>query len=210
MPLFSQSGFGFGRYGIADGGPIYNLPLSYYVGLLTSQYRLAPNLNKWVKAELGQLDDISTCLSTFIENFDIDTARGVQLDIVGEHYGQSRVMTFQPSGGASPVLDDETYRLLLRACDAKNKWDGRITSLNEIWASLFPGGTITIIDNQNMSATIVLSGSFTLIAQDLINNGLIVPRPETVQYTYTFTTLPMLGFDEDNSFIAGFDIGHFS
>jgi hypothetical protein len=58
-----------------------------------------------------------------------------------------------------------------------------------------------------MSATIVLSGAFTNIAQDLINNDLIVPRPEGVLYNYTFGSLPVFGFGPVTSVIAGFGVG---
>jgi hypothetical protein len=209
MPLFNQSGYGSGKYGIADGGPIYSLPLNYYLNLFTSEYKLAPNLNAWARALLTPLDDITTCIGGMTEAFDLDNAVGVQLDTLGVIIGQSRTVGFQPSGGVSPVLDDDTYRLLLKAKIAFNQWDGLQTSLQAIWQSLFSGGTIVVHDNQNMSAIIVLTGSFSSIIQDLIVNGLIVPRPETVQFTVTFGLLPILGFDSNNAFIAGFDSGHF-
>jgi hypothetical protein len=75
---------------------------------------------------------------------------------------------------------------------------------------LFPGGKIVLNDGQNMSCTILLSGSFTSIATDLINNDLIVPRPEGVLYNITFATLPVFGFDENNANVAGFDTGKWS
>lgn len=211
MPLYSQNGYGSGGYGQADGGPIYNLPLSYYVNLLTSEYKLAPRLNAWMYALLGPLDDGTNCLSDFNEAFGLDTAVGEQLDILGTEIGASRTVPFQPSGGVSPVLDDATYRLLLRATIAINHWDGLASSLQPIWQSLFSGGRITIIDNQNMSATVLLSGGFSSIIQDMIVNGLIVPRPEAVEYTYTVGTLPMFGFSKTNTaFIAGWNLGKWS
>ena len=79
------------------------------------------------------------------------------------------------------------------------------------WQNLFPGGSIAIDDGQNMSATIILSGGFTSIIKDLITNGYIVPRAETVQYTYVFSTLPIFGFCSTNTaYIAGFGVGHWS
>jgi hypothetical protein len=208
MPLYSQSGYGSGRYGIADVGPLYSLPLSYYLSLLTSEYRLAPNLNAWVQAILEPLDDATNCIQTITPAFDLDTATGVQLEVVGAIIGQAQTVSFQPRDGVSPVLDTETYRLLLRASIAQNQWDGTVSSLQPIWQTLFPGGTIRIVDNQNMSATIVMSGVFSSIVQDLISNGLIVPRPQGVEYTYTFAELPLFGTDENNGFIAGVDLGH--
>lgn len=115
-----------------------------------------------------------------------------------------------PALNVSPVLDDDTYRLLIKARIGWNQWDGTIDGLYPIWDNLFPSGKIIIADAQNMTAEIIMSGSFTSIIKDLITHGYIVPRPEGVLYTYTFATLPIFGFDLDNSFIAGFDTGHFA
>jgi hypothetical protein len=117
-------------------------------------------------------------------------------------------VNFQPSGSVSPILDDATYTLLIQATIANNQWDGTESALYPIWAQLFPGGSITIVDNQNMTCDIVLTGTFTSIIQDLITHGYIVPRPEAVLYNYVFGDLPIFGTDENNSFIAGVDLGH--
>jgi hypothetical protein len=210
VPLFNQSGYGSGRYGIADGGPIYFLPLAYYLNLFTSEYRLAPKLNAFALSLLSPLDDVSNVLFSMSEALDLDYAIGAQLDTLGLLQGVTRVMTFQPTGDVSPVLDDDTFRTFIRAQIARNQWDGLESSLGPIWATLFPGGSIFIDDQQNMTADIVMSGAFTSIVKDLISNGLIVPRPEGVQYNYIFADLPILGFDQDNSFIAGVDQGHFA
>lgn len=203
MPTLSQ--YGSGKYGAA---PIETLEIGYYLGLLSSQYRNSPKLNAFLAVLLQKFQDVSQCQMALDTAFDIDNAVGVQLDAVGAIVGASRTVGFQPSGGVSPILDDATYRIYIKAVAAANQWDGTIDSLFPIWQNLFPGGRIIIEDNQNMTATIVLSGSFTSIIQDLLTNGYIVPRPEGVLYTYSFSTLPILGADLDNAFVAGADLGH--
>lgn len=213
MALYSQLGYGGDIYGYARGGPIYAQPVSYYLGLLTSEYRLAPNLNKWLTRELNYLDGASTVIQGITEAYDLDSAVGVQLDVLGSIVGgaaASRTVGFQPTGSVSPVLDDDTYRLLIRATIANNLWDGTQSALYPLWASLFPGGTIVIEDQQNMSCNVIMSGTFTSIIKDLISNGYIVPRPEAVQYAYIFAELPIFGFDLNTDFIAGLDVGHFA
>jgi hypothetical protein len=209
MPLYNVSFYGSGRYGLGDSGPIYSLPISYYLDLYTSEYKLAPNLNAWTTRLLGPPDDTTQLLALFTASFDLDTAVGVQLDILGQIEGVSRTLNFQPTGGLSPILDDDTYRTLIRAKIGFNQWDGLQGSLQPIWQGLFPQGTIIIHDNQNMTADVIVTGVFTPIIQQLISNGYIVPRPETVQYTYVFGDLPLLGFDLDDAFVAGLDVGHF-
>lgn len=206
---FGSSGFGAGPYG-GFTGTWPTRPVSYYLNLFTSEYQLSANLLAWATAPLGSLDDLTNCLVGFNNGFDLSYAVGPALDILGVIVGQPRTVGFQPSAGVSPVLTDTTYRLLLQARIAQNQWTGTIDSLQPLWQSLFPGGRIVIQDNQNMTATIILSGAFSSITQDLITNGYIVPRPEGVLYNYVFSTLPIFGFDQSNSYIAGFDQGHWS
>jgi Protein of unknown function (DUF2612) len=206
--VFGSAGFGDGPYG---GGSSYvQLPVGYYLNLLTSEYRVEPNLVAWLTAPLSLLDDLTAMLPDIPPAFDITLAVGPQLDILGELIGQSRTVGFQPSAGISPTLDDTTYRLLLQCCIAKNQWDGTIDSMQPIWQSLFPGGRINFLDGQDMAVTIVLTGVFTSIIQDLIVHGYMIPESETVQYTYTFGTFPTFGFDQDNVLVGGFDHGHWS
>lgn len=207
MPLYGQSGYGSGRYGIADQGPIAPLSIYYYLNLLTSEYKASPNLNANLTSVLQLFADVQACNATMTEKFDLDFAQGPQLDTLGVIAGVSRTVAFQPSGGVSPILDDDTYRLLIKATIANNQWDGERGSLYAIWRTLFPSGRIVVIDNQNMSATVVISGGLSSIIQDLISNGYIVPQSEAVQYTFLFSTLPVFGFGPANAFIAGFNDG---
>lgn len=207
MSGYGEGGYGEGGYG---GQPIITLGVGYYLALITSQYQNSPNFESMNQAEFQKYEDIAQCLISFQQAFDIDYAVGVQLDMLGFNAGVSRTVPFQPTGGISPVLDDPTYRILIKATKAWYTWDGLIDSLYSIWQNLFPGGNLTIIDNQNMTATISLSGAFTAIIQQLITNGLVVPKPETVEYSYTFATLPIFGADGNNAFIAGADLGHAS
>lgn len=204
---FGLGGFGQGPFG---GEPVEALSTSYYTGLITSEYQGSTKFQRWLAGLLQPLDDASQCLESMTLAFDLDQAVGVQLDTLGQIIGQGRTMTFQPSDGVSPILDDTTYRLLLRARIARNQWNGSIDSLQAIWQTLFPGGRISIQDGQNMSVTVIISGAFTSIAQDLIRNDLIVPRPQAVLFAYTFAALPIFGFDENNGTIAGFDTGKWS
>jgi len=187
--------------------PIQSLSSGYYSNLLTSEYKNSTKFNLWINSVLGIATDISNCLQFITSAFDLDFAVGVQLDTLGVLVGVSRTVPFQPSSGVSPILDDTTYRLLIRATIANNQWNGTIGELYPIWSQLFPSGQIIILDNQNMTATIIMTGTFSSIIQDLIRNDMIVPRPQAVQYTYEFGTLPYFGFDRNDGFIAGFDLG---
>jgi hypothetical protein len=219
-PNFGVRGFGTGGFGNA---PIETLPIGYYTALLTSQYRNSPKLNALLYLLLKKFDDVSQCLVQMDAALDLDNASGAQLDVLGTVPGASRTLPFQPSFGVSPVLDDSTYRTYIKAKIAQNQWDGTINSLFNIWRSLFPTTSIIIADNQNMTATLFIGGVASTILLDMIagyavngassgtvQGGLIVPRPEGVQYSWILGGLPVFGFDLDNAFIAGFDVGHWS
>src|SRR5579872_1634812 len=111
----------------------------------------APKMLAWLRANLQLFQDCFNCLEQFGGAFDITKAVGMQLDILGSIIGQSRTVGFQPSSSVSPVLDDDTYRLLLQARIAQNHWNGLMDSLLTIWRSLFPGGTLIVDDQQDMT-----------------------------------------------------------
>lgn len=201
--------YGSGEYGAA---PIESLELGYYLALLTSEYRPpnSPKLNAFLVVLLQKFQDVSLCLAALEQQLDVDNAVGPQLDNIGAIVGASRTVGFQPSGGVSPVLTDATYRIYIKAKAAQNTWNGTIDGLQSVWQTIFPGGTIVIADNQNMTATIFITGTFSSIEQDLISHGYIVPRPQGVLYNYVFSNLPLpaFGFDGLNlSLVAGFDVG---
>jgi hypothetical protein len=112
----------------------------------------------------------------------------------------------------SPVLDDADYLTLILATIINNQFNGQSLGANstlwQAWQTLFPGGHLYITDNQNMTATVFVVGSFSQVMIQMIQNGLIVPQSEAVQYTYEFGTLPLFGFDGPNTFVAGFDTGN--
>lgn len=183
---------------------------AYYDALVTSEYQGSTNMLAWLNANLQLFQDVFLCLNNFNSSFDIDQAVGAQLDILGVIIGVSRVVNFQPLGGVSPVLDDDSYRLLLKARVFGNHWNGLTATLRIIWSALFPSGVLLVTDNQDMTVSFYIAGAFSSIIQDLISNDYILPRPQGVLYTFSFATLPILGFDQDTAFVAGWDLGHFA
>jgi hypothetical protein len=219
-PGYGTSGYGFSGYG---NQPVQALPIGYYQNLLTSQYANSSKLQAFLYLLLKKFDDVSQCLVQMDTAFDLDGAIGAQLDMLGQIAGVSRTLPFQPSFDVSPVLNDATYRLLIMAKIGQNQWDGTQGALYAIWHNLFPTVTIAVADNQNMTATLFIGGLPSSILIDMIvgfaangatsgtvKNGLIIPRPEGVLYEFELGGLPAFGFDLDNSYVAGFDVGKWS
>ena len=137
----------------------------------------------------------------------IDDSPNPILDIIGVIVGQPRKLPFQPSNDVSPIMDDNTYLKVLRATIGKNSWDGNLDSLQPLWKSLFPGGQITVVDNQDMTMDVELSGGFSSLIVDLINNGYIIPRPQGVWYDLGLSTVPLFGWGYNNEYIGTWGYG---
>jgi hypothetical protein len=222
-PAFGVSGFGFGGFG---NQPIETLPIGYYLNLPTHFWSPpnAPQFNALLYVLLKKFDDVSQCLVQLDTAIDLDVAVGVQLDWLGQVVGAVRTLPFQPSFGVSPVLDDDTYRIYIKAKIAQNQWDGTIDALYQIWVSLFPSVKLIIKDNQNMTATLDIGGLPSTLLIDMIagyavngaltgtvRNGLIVPRPEGVEYTFSLVSGPVFGWGTVNTdFIAAWGVGVWS
>jgi hypothetical protein len=160
-------------------------PLANYVSLICSNWRGAPKYLQWLTANLQIFQDGIACMNQFDVAFGLLTAVGPQLDVLGNVLGQSRTVGFQPRFGISPTLDDTTYRLLLRATVYRNHWSGLTVDIWPGWYNLFPGSKLLIQDSQAMSVSFLIWLSASTIVLDLIINGLIIPRPQGVQYSYT-------------------------
>lgn len=184
------------------------MDINRYLNLITSQHRQQPKFIAWLGAPLTIADDYATLINEFLEDFDLETAIGAQLDMLGEVVGVSRTVSFEPSGGVSPKLDDDVYRSVIKAKIAKNQWDGTITGLVEIYKSIFPETVMLIQDYQTMNVTITLLGAGSTLQQELTANGYFVPKAEGVNYTYVFATDVIFAFDIDNAYYSGFDSGY--
>ena len=183
--------------------------VEYYRRLLTSEYRNSPRLNEWLLWLLHYGQDAEMAARNIISLFDLDVATGVQLDTLGAIAGVSRTLNFMPSGGYSPVLEDETYRLIIRAAIIRNVWKGPIEELYSLWYALFTGGAkLQVHDNQDMSFNITLMGEFTTLERELISHGYIIPKPEGVRINLLTIVdtegLPLFAYDRDTYMESGY------
>lgn len=184
-----------------------SLPIEYYLNLITSEYRLKPNFISWLSSSLQLLDDATSTIEEIFNAFNIDNAIGNQLDLIGQIIGQERKVGFQPTDGSSPVLDDTNYRTLLKAKIVQNHWRGQIKELVDMWSILFPEGTITIQDTQDMAFNVIITGNLSLLTRDLVLNGYIIPKPEGVNANYYFGDVPIFGYDISNEYYDGYEVG---
>ncbi|MDU2894449.1 MULTISPECIES: DUF2612 domain-containing protein [Clostridium] len=160
------------------------MAIDKYLNSITSQHRDKKKFIAWLSSSLTIIDHAYIMTKNIDNDFDLDNALGVQLDMLGQSIGRKRMLTFQPLNDHNPVMDDETYRLVLKAKVAMNNWDGKTESAYEIWDNTFKDIGLQIQDNQDMSMTAYVTGYVNQIRQDLIQHGYIVPKPEGVKINY--------------------------
>lgn len=164
------------------------MAIDKYLNNITNQHRDKPKFIAWLSSSLTIIDHAYLVTKNMDNDFDLDNAIGKQLDVLGQTIGRQRTLTFQPLNGFDPIMDDETYRLVLKAKVAMNNWDGKIESAYEIWDNTFKDIGMQLQDNQDMSLTAYVTGYVNQIRQDLIQHGYIVPKPEGVRINYVGKT----------------------
>lgn len=210
--------------------------LTDYTGLITSEHNQRPKFMAVVTALTQPMVDLMNVLGGMPDKFDLDQAVGAQLDDVGRWVGISRHVSvpltdvyfsldtdglgfdqgvwkgpFDPDTGMTD-LDDDTYRLVIRAKIGANHWDGTMESTVAILNSIFNGDThVFIQDNQDMTMTIGVSGTPpSAVFLALLKGGYIPLKPEGVRVDLVIVSseaAPLFGFDVQNELIAGFDTG---
>ena len=210
--------------------------ISDYLGRITGEHSDKPKFMATLRAVLQPIVDVINAAERLPADFDLDVAVGIQLDIVGQWVGATRYVStsltgvyfaldtegvgfdqgvwqgrFDPDNGVS-ALDDETFRMLIRARIAANHWDGTLGTSKAIYSHIFGGDTrVFIEDNQDMSMTVGIAGRPpNAIEIALLTGGHIPIKPECVRVDYYLISQsdgPLFGFDISNEFVAGFDEG---
>lgn len=182
-----------------------------YLQLITSQYDNSPKFKAWVTLLLTPLVDLQEFANNLHTYFDIDTAVGKQLDMLGEVIGITRVLPFQPSReGVDPLLDDEHYRFLLKSQIIRNHWDGTNLSIYDMWTILHPEIALSIKDNQDMTVTALFIGALDDTELEMIENNMIVPKAQGVLMNYAFSLPPLFSHDQDTDYFKGYDEGYWA
>lgn len=185
--------------------------VSQYTGLITSEHADKPKFMAMVGLVAGAFVDSQNFLAEVPDDFDLDLAIGAQLDILGIWIGVSRRVnvpisgvffswdtagigwdqgvwkgTTDPSSTIS-VLDDDTYRLVLRAKIGANNWNGSLIDAAPILSEVFgsSGTYVQITDNVNMSFTVhVLGPAPSALTLALISGGYIPIKPAGIAANY--------------------------
>lgn len=154
--------------------------MSKYTDLITNYHRGKLLFVQHVDLSTRPVSDVKKATDGFLSDFDIDSAAGVQLDILGKWIGRSRIVSqpisgiyfsfdtdslgwdqgvwqgpYDPDDGFTN-LSDETYRVILKAKIAINSWNGTNDTLPDILETALDnsGLKMQIVDNQDMTVSI--------------------------------------------------------
>ena len=150
---------------------------SYYSNLLIMQYHNKPKAKATIEATVGLLPD--DLIMEVINGFDIETAVGKQLDILGEYVGVDRYYLVD---NQADLLNDEDYRILIKLKAISNTSDLSHKSLEEALYNFF-GNSVRMDSDGNMEMTYFVPKNKTPIIQAAIQKE-VLPRPMGVRCSY--------------------------
>lgn len=178
-----------------------------YTTLITSLHADKPAFVATVALTTGAFGDMYDTALELTRVFDVDTAVGVQLDIIGLWVGILRKQLvpvtgaffswnttglgwneanwrgpYEPNEGIVD-LDDDTYRVLIKAKIGGNYWQGAFDEVQVIGSTVLQSAGVQcfVLDNMDMSTTVYILGAPTKVLLEMINRGLVPPKAAGVK-----------------------------
>lgn len=183
-----------------------------YLDLITDEHKEKPKFVATVTASVDPFAKLQQVMRGFISDFDVDTAVGVQLDIVALWVGVTRTIGVPITGyyftwddvvadgwdngiwkgigdpdAGFVVLPDDLYRSLIKAKIQANHWRGDIAGAYDIInEALSVDGAVKIVDNQDMTMTVrVTANTLPAVEQAIVTAGYLPIKPAGVKANYT-------------------------
>jgi len=209
-----------------------------YLNLLILQYSDLPKASQTIEALSSKYSDILDVIQDFEAAFDIDTAEGVQLDMLGKIIGLGRIVpdvitkvyfgfgtantgTFSEAPMfrtfddtlTDTQLNDSDYRFFLKAKITKNVVTAKMIddnlSIQDAIAFMF-GIDSYISDNQDMTMTLYIDETYPTRLITYLSALDLIPRPQTVGVKYAIIiSSKTFGFN-NNPNAVGFGQGKFA
>ena len=163
-----------------------DVDIQRYLDDIESQHASKPKYMAHMTALLEKVDDATQVIKEMPTVFDIYSAVGQQLDILGEIVGIDRRHSIVDLPDASELLDDKSFRLVILTKIIQNQWDGTGEKFQEIWNSAF--GTMiesSWHDNQDMTIDLSIVGDIPYDLVLMIQRGYYLPKPMGVGMNIT-------------------------
>jgi hypothetical protein len=152
--------------------------ISYYSGLLIIQYRSKPKAKATIEASVGPV--VTDQLPALIQDsYDLSTAIGVQLDVLGKYAGVTRYG--YGIGGSQITLGDSDFRTLIKLAVLKNNSGSSLYDIQTLIEGNFHN-QILVFDHSNMQMSYYLNSTIGSqnLGQVFVTSGLL-PKPMGVE-----------------------------
>lgn len=191
-----------------------------------AQYRTKAKAVAWyniVRSLAAELDSGANAVRVMYE---IDTAVGEQLDILGRivviprnfiqpvpmtppqfaianntpgEFGDTSAMFSALSVDSDAQMSDELYRLIIKSKIIKNNSDATLESILFGMNFLLPNAEVLrITDSENMSFTVEFYGEITELERYAVLNAMLVPKPQGVRFNGFLEGLEYVQAGDDN------------
>lgn len=185
-----------------------------------AQYRDKPKAVAWYAIARSLGGSIEAAAQAVRKSYDIDTAVGEQLNVIGrivvaprsfvgsmpmnpglfgltdgDEFGDDEAMFSALTINQDDQLSDELYRLILKAKIVKNNGDATIENILDGMNFLLPkADVLRVTDGEDMSFSIEFYGQITSLERFALLNAGLVPKPQAVKF---------------NGFLEGFNMVEF-
>lgn len=167
---------------------------SDYLGKITSAHCNRPKYMAWLSSLVGVLVDHGELALAMPDDFGLETAVGVQLDVIGALVGADRKLPFSPSSG-SAYLSDANYRRYIKSKILFNNWNGTNETLPSLWQAAYPRINMTYVDGMDGTMTVTLTGDVSALMQEMIQAGILIPVPAGIRLVYVIQTVSIPTYD---------------
>ncbi len=175
-----------------------------------AQYRTKPKALAWYKITRSLALQLGSAADAVRVMYQIDTATGEQLDILGRivviprnyitpvpmnppqfaisanspgEFGDDNAMFSGLSVDSDTQLSDDLYRLVIKSKIIKNNSDATIESILYGMNFLLPNAQVLkITDGEDMSFTVEFYGNITEVERYALLNSTLVPKPQGVRF----------------------------
>lgn len=173
-----------------------------------AQYQNKPKAVAWYRIARDLGGSIEAAAEAVRKSYDLDTAQGEQLDVIGRivvaersflgsvdlnpevfdltdgsEFGDDEAMFSALIIDQDAQLSDELYRLVIRAKIVKNNGDATIENILAGMNFLLPGAEVLrVTDGEDMSFSIEFYGQITNLERYALLNAGLVPKPQGVRF----------------------------
>lgn len=171
--------------------------VKHYSSLMVLQYKQKPKASATIEAlvEPAIMDQLPVEVNN---SFDVDSAVGVQLDILGKYVG---VVRSGYSSGKFILLEDDEFRQFIKLAIIKNQSHSDLKTIQDLIYKFFPGNII-VFDYLGMRIGYYFD--ISIGSQDLVRLFVaedLIPKPMGVSLASTVYAFDIFSFFGCSSYI---------